>query len=185
MCACRNICDFISRLVTDKMFPSLPQGLVNSFNHQPVPLPLSPHSFLTLPALLLLLLLSSSSHHICFSSCRIPVFPKRILTCGFDELKRSHTLSQFLFSLFHYLILFSISQSLPPCPNRCTHSRQHTLTHSHEHNTHTTPSPVECLMIMWSVSVILRVYWVISFLFLYSQLLCLSHYGLQFSDIIL
>lgn len=81
---------------------------------------------------LLLSLLSSSfssCHHIWFSSCNIPVFPKRIQTCGFDELTHSltHTLSLFVpFFLFHCLILFSVTQSLLPSPDQKKKKMLHT-----------------------------------------------------------
>lgn len=131
----KRLCFYTS---SGQIVPSLPRGLVISFHHRPD---------LPLPTLFLLSLPSSSSHHICFSSCSIPVFPKRILTCGFDEL--THTLSLCSFSLFHYLILFSISQSLPYT----------TTTHMlFSFTDFSLSSPAECCMIMWSVCVVVWVY---------------------------
>lgn len=151
MSAERNISQFVSRPLMYKMFPSLLWGLVNSFYYQlPPPLTLRPHSFLPLPPFLLL---SSSSHHICFSSCSIPVFLKRIVTCGSDELTHQYTLLLSVpFLLFHYLILFPVSQSLPLCPNRYTQER-HTQIQLHNHNTHASWF-YWLLVIMWPVCVV-------------------------------
>lgn len=88
------MCGFVCGLV-DKMFPSPPPTVPSLF-------------LVTVPS-------SSSCHHICFSSCCIPVFPKRIPTCGFDELTHSHTLllSVPIFSLSQPLFFFSVPQAPP------------------------------------------------------------------------
>lgn len=119
------------------MFPSL--------------LPTSPPC-LSIPALLLM-----SSHLLLIHS--IPVSPKRIQTCGFDELKLSLSFSVpfFFLSLPH-----SVPESLPPfCPNRFateTHTSECTcINTTHIHYlvllvSHCLLcSPVMCLMVMWSV----------------------------------
>lgn len=86
------------------------------------------------PLLSLLSSSSSSCHHICFSSCNILVSPKRILTCGFDELTHSHTLSlcSFFFSfaasfcsLFLNLFFPLQTKMLPTaetCEGACTNT---------------------------------------------------------------
>lgn len=115
---------FVCGLV-DKMFPSPPP---------------------TVPSLLLVTVPSSSSsssscHNICFSSCCIPLFPKRIPTCGFDELTYSHTLllSVPFSSLSQPLFFFSVPQPPPPSVQTdiCT-QQKHTWEHLHKSSTHAT-----------------------------------------------
>lgn len=101
-------------------------GLLSVFHHHP-PAPLTPSLFFffALPAVLLLFLwphLLLILQHSC---------PKRILTCGFDKITHSHTLFSvpfFLFSLFHYLILFSVSQSSAQTDALTTDSHKCTCT---------------------------------------------------------
>lgn len=95
---------------------------------------------------------SPPSLHICFSSNSIPVFPKRALTCVFDELTLSFSPSLFL---FHYLILFTISQSAATPMDELAQT-QHTCSSLLLASHRLWPS-VACLTIMWSVSVVLCV----------------------------
>lgn len=105
------------------MFPLLHVEYIYSIINLP-PLPFGPtHFLLSLPY--------SYSDHICFSSHSIPVLPKRIPTCGFNELTLSHGPFLFLFfcfttSLCFYVFLPIYSIQTPSLHTQGTCAIQHT-----------------------------------------------------------
>lgn len=106
-CALRKISGLVCRLVKDKMFPLHLWGLVSLFVHQPAHhhLPLSSY-FPCFPPLT-----TSASHPAALMSFLRVFWHVVLMNC-------THTLSLSVpFSLFHYLILFSIPHFLHPFSN--------------------------------------------------------------------